>query len=300
MNILVIIVTYNGMQWLERCLSSLVNSTISVDAYIVDNGSTDGSQQFITDNYSQFTFYQSPINSGFGAANNIGLKYAIEHNYDYVYLLNQDAWVMPNTIETLVKTNIQNPEYGVLSPLQTNAEISTLDKNFALLLSINQYILSDYILNNPTSLYEVNFIMAAHWLISRECLLDVGFFSPVFFHYGEDGNYLHRVQYFKYKIGVVPNVVGVHDREFRKLTKKTDVFMLLPQYLVCASNINKSFLFSITKAIYVLLKNTVLKAIKYRDIRIVLSLFSKLFYVRKIYIDRKTNKLKRVQEIITS
>ena len=43
--------------------------------------------------------------------------------------------------------------------------------------------------------YEVKFVQAAHWLISRECLERVGGFSPSFPHYGEDNNFCNRAQY---------------------------------------------------------------------------------------------------------
>ena len=91
--LLVIIVNYNGMKWLERCLSSLTSSTVPSDVYIVDNGSTDGSQDYIRSNFKDAIFVQSEENLGFGKANNIGLQYAYEKGYEYVYLLNQDAWV---------------------------------------------------------------------------------------------------------------------------------------------------------------------------------------------------------------
>ena len=45
--ILVIIVTYNGMEWMERCLDSVFNSTLPADVFIVDNGSNDGTQEYI-------------------------------------------------------------------------------------------------------------------------------------------------------------------------------------------------------------------------------------------------------------
>lgn len=286
--VLVIIVTYNGMKWLERCLNSVVDSSIPLDAYIVDNGSTDGSQEFITTNYPQFIFYQSPTNSGFGAANNIGLKYAIEHNYDYVYLLNQDAWVMPNTIATLIEINKNYPEYGVLSPLQTNAEMDKLDGGFTInSVSTNSEIVTDYLMGNIKSVYSVDFVMAAHWLISRECILKTGGFSSVFYHYGEDNNYLHRVKYFGYKAGIVPAVMAVHDREHRKLTKEKELYLFAPLFLVTASNPNESFVVSLAKAYSILLKKTLKKVVRYRDIRIFLTVLTIISKVGEICRGRK-------------
>ena len=59
-------------------------------------------------------------------------------------------------------------------------------------------------------IYEVPFINAAIWLMSNKCLKTVGGFSPVFFHYGEDNNYCHRVIYHNLKIGIVPLLKAYH------------------------------------------------------------------------------------------
>ncbi|MFR9627827.1 MAG: glycosyltransferase [Rikenellaceae bacterium] len=287
---LVIIVTYNGMKWLERCLDSVVNSSIPLDAYIVDNGSTDGSQQFITANYPQFTFYQSPTNSGFGAANNIGLKYAVEHNYDYVYLLNQDAWVEADTIEVLIKHQKKSPEYGILSPLQTNAEMNMLDKNFAAACAKNREIFSDYVLGQKNkTLYDVNFVMAAHWLISRECLLKVGVFSPVFYHYGEDDNYIHRAKYHNFRIGVATDALGVHDREYRETSKEKAIYMIVLPFLIISSNINYPLFLSIVKAYIKTIYSAIIQSYKYRDIFILLKYIFRIYPIYNIYRDRKRN-----------
>lgn len=288
--VLVIIVTYNGMKWLERCLNSIVNSSIPLDCYIIDNGSTDGSQEFIQRNYPQFAFYQSLTNSGFGAANNIALEYALDNGYDYVYLLNQDAWVMPDTIGTLVEQHKQNPDFGVISPLQTNAEQTKLDRNFAVNSIAKTPIISDFVFNNVKKIYEVESTMAAHWLISRECLLSVGGFSSLFRHYGEDDDYLLRVKYKGFKSAVVPSVIGVHDREFREVTKSKDVYMLSPMFLSIAANPNASFGHSIFKAYATLNAYALHKSIKYIDLTIWLKSIFKIFSIIKIYRGRQIAK----------
>ena len=83
MKLLVIIVTYNAMQWAERCFSSLRNSIVRPDVFVVDNGSTDGTQIFVKEHYPDVMFHQSEENLGFGNANNMGLQHALDYNYDY-------------------------------------------------------------------------------------------------------------------------------------------------------------------------------------------------------------------------
>lgn len=98
----VIVVTYNGKKWYDRCLNSLFNSSIFINVIVVDNKSNDGSVAYIKHKWPQVTIIENSENVGFAAANNIGFKFAFENGADYFFLLNQDAWVEYNTIEKLL------------------------------------------------------------------------------------------------------------------------------------------------------------------------------------------------------
>lgn len=242
MKLLVIIVTYNAMQWAKRCFDSLHTPTILTDVFVVDNGSTDGTQAYIQENYPKTIFQQSKENLGFGAANNIGLKYALENNYDYVYLLNQDAWVMPDTFEKLIQISQDNPEFGLISPMQMNADLYHIDKNFCngLFDYQNKDVINDLYNNNLKDIYETTpFVMAAHWFLTRKCIEKVGGFSPTFKHYGEDNNYADRVLFHKFKIGVAPLLKVVHDRGERIEDPKKIMYINYVLLLVRFSSPNK-------------------------------------------------------------
>ena len=227
------------MQWAERCFKSLQTSTIVPDVFVVDNGSSDGTQAYIQEYYPQTIFQQSKENLGFGAANNIGLKYALKNDYDYVYLLNQDAWVMSNTFEKLIKISQDNPEFGLISPMQMNADLYHIDKNFChgLFDYQNKDVINDLYNNNLKDIYETTpFVMAAHWFLTRKCIEKIGGFSPTFRHYGEDNNYAHRVVYHGLKIGVVPSLKVVHDREDRIYSSNKQMFLNYTSMLVRLSS----------------------------------------------------------------
>jgi len=211
--ILAIVVTFNAMAWLDKCFGSLEKSSVKVDAFVVDNGSLDGTNEYIRENWPGAVLVENEENLGFGAANNLGFKYAIEHGYDYVYLLNQDAWVEHDTIEKLVAE--WKPSYGILSPVQMNGKGRKMDKNFA--RKCKKYLNREFPDPNVAT---VPFVMAAHWLISRKALETVGGFSPAFKQYGEDDNWIDRLHWFGYKVGVVRNAKAVHDRADRKATKE--------------------------------------------------------------------------------
>ena len=239
--ILVIIVTYNGMKWIERCLNSLQRSSIKPTVFLIDNGSTDGTQAFVKNNYSEVMFTQSPENLGFGRANNVGLRYALENNFDYVYLLNQDAWVFPDTLQILVDAHRLRPQFGVLSPMQCQANGTHLDDGFLACIANEPDILNDCALGvNLEQPHQVKIVMAAHWLISQECLTTVGLFSPTFPHYGEDINYRDRLNYWGLKMGVVPAARAIHDREKRPTPLKKRLHQFYMSQLRFLSNPMKS------------------------------------------------------------
>ncbi|MBQ8059054.1 MAG: glycosyltransferase family 2 protein [Prevotella sp.] len=221
MRVLVVIVTYNAMRWLDRCIGSLLASNVKVSIFVVDNCSCDGTPEYIHEHYPDVILLRNRTNLGFGKANNIGLQYALDEGYDYVYLLNQDAWIQSDTLECLIATSQTHKEYGILSPLQMEANMLHLDKNFK--RSVCSWescpqLLDGVIVGPRKEVYEVQTLMAAHWFMTNACIKAVGGFSPAFPHYGEDYNYLDRVHMRGIKVGIVPSLMVVHDREYREDT----------------------------------------------------------------------------------
>ncbi|TXE09273.1 glycosyltransferase family 2 protein [Gelidibacter salicanalis] len=211
-----IIVTYNGMQWIDQCLKSLRESSIPTHVIVIDNLSTDDSAKHIGENFPEVHLIRSKINLGFGKGNNIGLTKALKDNVDYVFLLNQDAWVRRDSIELLINIHRNNNDYGVLSPVHLNGTEKELETKFAEYAGPENTpgFLSDLYMQSIKPLYTSNFVNAAAWLISKKCLEKVGGFNPLFAHYGEDEDYINRVKYWGFKIGIVPNAVITHDSIF--------------------------------------------------------------------------------------
>lgn len=240
--ILVIVVTYNGMRWADRCFGSLSMSGVPTDVIAIDNGSTDGTPEYISENFPQVKIVATGENHGFGRANNIGLRYALEHGYEYVYLLNQDAWIFPDTFGTLIEAMEADRSYGIMSPMQMAACIDRPDPRFerwcpkAALRDVDSRL-------RKGKVYGVKFVMAAHWMISRECLENVGGFSPAFTHYGEDDNLVHRAIYKGYRIGIHSGTKAVHDREMRPMSKQASMRLKCVASVVKLSNpLNKLWL----------------------------------------------------------
>ncbi|HMH22010.1 MAG TPA: glycosyltransferase family 2 protein [Puia sp.] len=214
-----IIVTYNGLTWIAKCLDSLAQGSYPCPVLVIDNGSTDGTLAYIEENFPHIRLIRSEKNMGFGQANNIGLKMALEEGAEHVFLLNQDAWVEVDTIRDLVAAQVENPQFGILSPLHLNGLANALDSYFAgyLMQSDLKEWTSSWLLGWPEHplIVDTHFVNAAAWLISAGCLRRTGGFDPIFFHYGEDLNYAQRVLFHGFRIGIHTGARICHDREQR-------------------------------------------------------------------------------------
>lgn len=204
------------MPWIGQCL----NSCKGYPVIVVDNQSTDGTVSFIEKYYPKVEILCQIKNLGFGAANNIGMKHAIDKGAHYVFLLNQDAYLQPETIHELVKVHREHPAFGILSPIHLNSDGSSLDVNFSNYFKINNHFIYDALIKDVLKpVYEVPFVNAAAWLLPRQTIEVIGGFDFIFYHYGEDDNYCQRVLFHGYKMGVVPHTFIHHDRENRPLKK---------------------------------------------------------------------------------
>ena len=238
--VLVILVTYNGMQWLSRCLGSVKDA----DIFVVDNDSTDGSADWIQGNYPDAKLVRSAENLGFSKANNLGFEFALKKGYEFVYLLNQDAWLEDGALDKLLESADSQPEYAVLSPLQMTDGYKELDRQFK---------------KDKTP-------PAAHWLVRADAIRKVGLFNEDLFpFYGQDDDWCNRARFHCWKIGIVPDARGVHDRAQRKESKDR---IIDRNYrigsLVRLANPNVPMWLSY---IYVL-AFTFVKAIKYRSLKV--------------------------------
>lgn len=255
---LVIVVTFNGLHWLERCLGSVY---ADADLYVFDNDSTDGSADFVAAHFPQAKLVRSAENLGFSKPNNLGFDYALKHGYDYVYLLNQDAWIEPTTLGTLIAVSEAHPEYAVLSPMQMTDGFEELDRQFGKLLTMGVALRFTH--RRATSPTAVRRVMAAHWLIPRKSLETIGLFSDLFPIYGNDDNWCDRARFHGFKIGIIHEARAVHDRAYREEPKEKVIFRnYYMGSLVRLCDINRPLW---ERFLFVCLF-TFVKAVKYRSI----------------------------------
>lgn len=212
-NSLAIVVTFNAGPWIRPCISSIQKSSYPLDCMVIDNGSTDGTIQVLETEYPEVPCIISPENLGFGAGNNIGLRKALSEGYDYVFLLNQDAWLQKDTLKQLILFHQTHPDYGILSPIHLDRDGENLDPKFGNSLSMKSSAFrNDTLFQRLEPCYDVDFVNAALWLIPRRTLEQIGGFNDFYFMYGEDGDYCARCLVHGMKIGVVTEAFAHHAR----------------------------------------------------------------------------------------
>jgi GT2 family glycosyltransferase len=296
----VAIVTYNASKYINKCLDSLLDSSVPCNVVIVDNSSTDDTVDLIHRHPKEVKVITVGKNLGFGQGNNLCFQYALAQNADYVFLLNQDAYIVNNTLEELLKISYNNPEYYILSPLQLNGNGESIDFQFSYYLwppSCNGFY-SDFVLGKGKDLYELDFANAAMWLVKKDCFLKIGGFDPIFFHYGEDNDFVNRVKYSGYKIGICPKSVGFHDRPQQMLTlsalpiRKRLQRRVVP-YLIIMMDLNKTYGACVLATIKELTGQSLRRLEKFEILNILIEIvafFNVFFLTGTIINKRKVNR----------
>jgi hypothetical protein len=113
-----IIINWNGKKFLKDCFTAVNNQTHdNFDVYFVDNGSTDGSVEYIRENFPKTKITELTYNSGFAKANNIGIIEAFKDSkVEYIACLNNDTKIDQKFLENLVNTIGKNDKIGSVAP----------------------------------------------------------------------------------------------------------------------------------------------------------------------------------------
>lgn len=219
--IFIILLNYNGYNDTICCLESLKKiSYPGINIVIIDNDSSDNSvdkicnyldakcTDYITFNNQHaatpcektipyITIIQSGRNGGYGHGNNIGIKYALAQNADYLLILNNDTVVDPGFLEPLVEMAENDKKIGIIS-----SKIYFYDRPDRLWFNggrFNPYTakVEHYNFNEKDigqePLKENTFISGCLWLIPQKIFKEVGLINEEYFMYVEDLEYCHRV-----------------------------------------------------------------------------------------------------------
>ena len=211
MSINVIIVNWNGRELLTGCLESLRGQAYKpLDITLVDNGSIDGSVDFVTQTYPEVRTIALSKNTGFSAANNIALE---NMETEYVALLNNDAVTHPLWLKTLVEALEEHPEAGLAaSKMLFYDNPNVIDRAGDAYTRAGTGLLRGRgVSADKCNRQEWVFGACAGAALYRaEMLNDIGLFDDDFFLLYEDVDLSFRAQLAGYRCLYVPEAVVYH------------------------------------------------------------------------------------------
>lgn len=254
----VVIVTYNAKEWITLICEMFKDEHIDVKLYVVDNNSSDDTVELIRSKISNSEIIELKMNTGFGYANNIGLKRAVADNCNYFLLLNQDAKINIESIRELRAIHSKNPEFAVLSPVHLYSSEYVDNLHLRTLISGSRKLMNDLIVdaNNTDEVYEIPYTNAAIWHLTKFSLDKVGCFDPLFKHYGEDVDYCRRAYYTGMRVGVTLKVRGFHYRDQVGLSYKRNSRFYYNKYLLTLKDWNRSLSLQYCKTFTHMCKDT--------------------------------------------
>lgn len=208
----VIIVTWNGRRFLDACLRAVTAQLHSEDEIIVvDNGSIDGTAVWLQHAWPTVRLVALPANLGFAGGVNAGLRVA---RGDLLLLLNNDAFVEPGCVPTLVEALMDHPCLGAVAGVLTfdhrpdlvaSAGITARRNGLALDLWTGRAVQS-----LPATPQPVMGASGGLALYRRTMLDDTGLMAPDFFSYLEDVDLAWRAQLRGWECLVVPAARARH------------------------------------------------------------------------------------------
>lgn len=215
----IVLVCWNNKTYLDPCLKSLYEGGLksSFDVVVVDNGSTDGSQQMLAEKYPEVMVIQNKGNVGLGKASNQGIQ-ATEGRY--VLLLNNDTLVNGPALDVLVEYLDAHPDAGATAGKLLNpdgsfqsgfAPFSTLHEEFLIVTHIGEMLWTGYPSHGDANeIIETGWMSSACLLVRRAALDEIGLLDESYFIYGDEADLQYRLNKAGWKVVFLPNSSIIH------------------------------------------------------------------------------------------
>ena len=214
-----VVVTYNALPWIERCLDSVRE----VETVVVDNGSTDGTIELVRKRFPEAVLLERE-NRGLAAGWNVGLAAAPAPRY-YLFL-NADAWLAGDALARLVAFADEHPRAAIVGPRLTNPDGSlqrsvrgyptpwrlATEYFFLRKLAPRSRFLNAFYAGgfDHEEVREAEFVMGACLLVRREAVDEVGGLDEGYFLFSEEVDWCFRFRRAGWQVLFYPGAECVH------------------------------------------------------------------------------------------
>lgn len=225
MKLSIIILCWNDRKVIADCLQSIYATTQSTELEVIvsDNGSTDGSIEFIRKNYPEVRVIENGRNLRFAKANNVGIRAS---RGEYVLILNPDTIIHDGTVDKMVKFADKHPEAGAVGCRVLNSDGSYQESARPLTSIRSEWIAALYLKPlgylsewfHPGSYVgwtgdaqrSVGWLAGCFILLPGDLLKRLGGFDEQFFYYFEDMDLCRRVGKAGYSLIYTPEATITH------------------------------------------------------------------------------------------
>jgi GT2 family glycosyltransferase len=219
----VVLVNFNGRQFLPACLASLAAQTgVAFEIIFVDNASTDDSVEFVCAHFPPTRVIVSPRNVGFAAGNNLGIRAS---HADFVATLNVDAEAAPDWLAQLIAAAQSDPRIGSVASLMLRFDAREIIDSAGITVDragIGWNLQDGQRLTDEREPREVFGASAGAALYRRAMLDEIGLFDEAFFAFYEDTDLAWRARRAGWKCVLAPTarVYHVHGGSFGKTSDR--------------------------------------------------------------------------------
>lgn len=215
----IVLVCWNNKAYLEPCLRSLYDGGLRsrFDVVVVDNGSTDGSQEMLREQFPEVLIIQNDHNVGLGKASNQGIE-ATQGRH--ILLLNNDTLVNGPSLDALVEFLDNNSIAGAVGGRLLNpdgsfqagyANFSTLKEELLITTHLGELIWDGYPSHeNNNQIKPVGWMSSACLLVRRVALDQIGLLDESYFIYGDEADLQYRLQQAGWSVYYLPQVTTIH------------------------------------------------------------------------------------------
>ena len=214
-SVLFVTINYNGWRETIPYLQSVLKQTYAdFHIFLTDNGSTDDSLVRLAPQIKdpRITLHKSPTNTGFSGGVNHGIRYAIEHGYDYVAMLNNDATIEPDWLQILM-SSIEKTDASSITGLLLNGDGTQIESTgdgystWGLPFPSQR---DEPVANAIESGYVFGGTAGAS-LYKTSLFTDIGLFDEKYFMYFEDTDFNLRAQLAGHRSYYEKKAIGYHD-----------------------------------------------------------------------------------------